>query len=538
MAADKPKVDLSIYLAKTASTDLAAPIKKSGALRKHKLTLAKNCEAVLFVRRPTSNPPKWAKFFGNHLDTKAFGQNASTGAVLSVPLNRKTLLVALGQGWHSIDTAKIEPDFGLKTALNLLDDQSIRSIDKATLEAQPKQLREQAGRATEIQSFGIDVERDLLRAVAGIPRDKAYGSRISGLDSLRLSIDVVPEDLPRLLKNFLVAYNSNRYKNGPFSWIDHIGLVRDADVRTKLMIDLLKKLNARELDRMWLSLPEVIDWNRVAGFRYSMARKEPRVYDIRVSEFLDTFKEKQITEADLTRRKIYCVDADEMPVLERPALNYLYAEIPKGNDIFVLNNSNWYCVENNYANSINSSFQKIPQYQKALPDYDDDTEGAYNARVAQNQPGEFVLLDQDLAHIPAAASPIEICDLYRTVKEFIHVKRYGGSSVLSHLFNQGLVSGEMFQMDSGYRGIVNDKLPEDHKLEDSNQRPQPNEFKVVYAIISESDEPLSIPFFSKVSVKNCASRLMAMGFDVRLAKISVVEARKKTKKYAPGPNKI
>ncbi len=45
-------------------------------------------------------------------------------------------------------------------------------------------------------------------------------------------------------------------------------------------------------------------------------------------------------------------------------------------------------------------------------------------------------------------SRIEFCDLFSKSKQMIHVKRYGGSSVLSHLFNQGLVSGECTPQDT------------------------------------------------------------------------------------------
>jgi hypothetical protein len=56
---------------------------------------------------------------------------------------------------------------------------------------------------------------------------------------------------------------------------------------------------------------------------------------------------------------------------------------------------------------------------------------------------------------------------------------------------------------------------------------------VVFAIISESDEnDLSIPFFSKISLRHVMTRLQAIGFVVTVAKISVDEIKKKTKKYA------
>lgn len=535
---DEPKIDLSIYLAKEGAGNHDENIKSAGSLNKTTLDLGNGCQATLYIRRQHSNPPKWAKFFHDFVDASVFGRNSSTGAVLSIPWQQRTFLVAFGQGWHNIDSARIETEFGLRTALNILDSTSIRSIDKSTLEAQPTHLREQSGRATEVQYFGIDVERDLLRAVTGKPDDEYFGSRVSGLDSIHLSLDLDPEDLPDLLGKLLVAYRSDTYKTGPFSWIDHIGLIRDTEVTDELDNLLIDRINRRDIHKIWLSVPEIIDWNRVVGFRYSMGKRAPRVYDVRLLDFLETLKDGEVSQVDLMHRKIYCVDADDNPVLDRPAYYYLYAEVERNNEVCLLNNGKWYRVEPNYADTINQNFDSIQPYDKELPIYNDESEGDYNERVAGAEPASYALMDKDLAYVPGAASGVEICDLYRSEKELIHVKRYGGSSVLSHLFNQGLVSGELFKMDPVYRNIVNDKLPADRKIADPAASPLPGEYRVIYAIISESADPLSVPFFSKISLKNCVVRLEAMGFTAMLAKISVEEQRKILRRYAAGPDKI
>ncbi|MGH7870825.1 MAG: TIGR04141 family sporadically distributed protein, partial [Candidatus Binatia bacterium] len=64
----------------------------------------------------------------------------------------------------------------------------------------------------------------------------------------------------------------------------------------------------------------------------------------------------------------------------------------------------------------------------------------------------------------------------------------------------------------------------------------PGGYRVVFAIISESANPLSLPFFSKISLKQTLNRLEAIGFVVMLAKISVSDAKKK-KQSLPGSKK-
>src|SRR5439155_10506573 len=99
-------------------------------------------------------------------------------------------------------------------------------------------------------------------------------------------------------------------------------------------------------------------------------------------------------------------------------------------------------------------------------------------------------------------SKIEFCDLFSDKRQIVHVKHYGGSSVLSHLFYQGIVSGELFLADADFRTKVNDKLLKSHKLADPFKQPAAKDYEVVFAIISMSPKKLDLPFFSKVSLRN------------------------------------
>ena len=529
-----PRVDLNIYLAKDDVRDAVEVLKNSGALKTFEIPVLGIKPCTLYVKHAHSNAPQWARFFASVVDQKEFGRNSSTGAVLFSKIGKTVLVITFGQGHHLVDFAKLEMNFGLKAALNLLNVESLRSIDKSSFEQHPTQTRHQTGVAAELQSFGLDIERDLLRAITGEPTDHIYGSRISGMDSLKLSVETDLNGLRSLLKKVVGAHNDESYKNGPFAWVDHIGEVKDKPTHARLDELLVEKLRKIDHENIWLTVPEIVDWNRVVGFKYSESNRAPQHYDIRVTDLLETFKEEMSDIGRLKQRRIYCVDADGLTVFERPAYRFVYAELQHDGDIYVLNNGKWYKVSRSFSDQINRYFRDVPKYSKSLPIFEDDTEGGYNERVAKSDPGSFVLLDKKNIKVTSAASPVEPCDLLRDGNEFIHVKRYGGSSVLSHLFNQGLVAGELFQMESDFRKKLNPKLPEQFRIADPTQRPKSNEYSVIFAVISESDEPaLSIPFFSKISLRHVVSRLEAIGYRVALAKISVEEMKKKTKKYAP-----
>ena len=112
----------------------------------------------------------------------------------------------------------------------------------------------------------------------------------------------------------------------------------------------------------------------------------------------------------------------------------------------------------------------------------------------------------------------------------IHVKHYSQAAPLSHLFAQGLVSGELFQSDKNFRRKLNDKLPEGRKLANLSDRPADKEYGVVFAIISDRPGPLHIPFFSRLTLRHAAKRLELYGFRVAKTKIAVTEAHAITKK--------
>ena len=103
----------------------------------------------------------------------------------------------------------------------------------------------------------------------------------------------------------------------------------------------------------------------------------------------------------------------------------------------------------------------------------------------------------------------------------IHVKKYGGSSVLSHLYQQGVVSGELFISSNRFRNEVNSRLSDDYKLDNVDNRPNTAEYEICYAIMRDVPGDLHIPFFSKVVMKNAVKRLQAFGYKVTKKKIPI-----------------
>ena len=162
------------------------------------------------------------------------------------------------------------------------------------------------------------------------------------------------------------------------------------------------------------------------------------------------------------------------------------------------------------------------------------TEGEYNERLVRENNNDYCLMDRNLTYL---GGPMEFCDVFSKSKELIHIKRYGGSASLSHLFYQGMTSAEFFQMDPEYRKLVLSKLPKQFQNFTADARPHFEEYHVVFGIIKGSSKQLMMPFFSRVGIRHAVRRLQGFGYRVSLARIDVADTRSKLKKCRPKPRK-
>jgi uncharacterized protein (TIGR04141 family) len=195
-----------------------------------------------------------------------------------------------------------------------------------------------------------------------------------------------------------------------------------------------------------------------------------------------------------------------------------------------MSGGNWYHVRRDFVEQINAAVDQIPEYDRTLPEYDDKSEGDYVKRVAKAEPDTFAAMDGKTIVYGGGASKIEFCDLLTRKHDVVHIKRYGQSAALSHLFAQGLTSGELLQIDRAFRQALNTKLPEGYRLSDPAKRPRQGEYRVVFAIVSDRTGSLKLPFFSRLNLKHAAKRLEGYGFRVAKAKIHVSLLKTKLKK--------
>lgn len=519
------KRKLAIYLFKQEVKFDSDCLKNLEECAKHDVRVGTLKIGNLYVKSTLMHPPPWLDFFDK---TSAEGRIklkvAHASAVLLVESSGRRFAVTFGHGWTLVDNSKIEDRFGLKVTLNSIPVDSLRSIDTRSLDQTQIVSRDQSSVEAEIGEFGLDVERYLLRGVTATPSDVSLGTRLSGADSLIPLVEVNVKTLKQLLKAYLERFSAKTYKKH-FSWVDHIAEVRNPAIKANLNKILLKSINNSKFTRLWLAIPQVIEWERVRGFRINNA-ETGRIYsDLHFDNFI--YESENVVTYDLRHlknTKVFAISGEnDLPVYTWPLYKCIHFEVKLTDNVYILSDGQWYVVNGPYSKSLESEVSKLIDSHSILPPAKDgEHEDKYNERVSKADAKKYALMDQKLIYLDSAREKIEFCDLYTKSREIIHVKRYGNSSVLSHLVAQGLVSGELFYLHDDFRKKVNDKLPESHKLGDFASKPDPAKYDIVYAVISNEVGSLSLPFFTKVNLRSAAQRLAGYGYKVKVVKVDIV----------------
>jgi uncharacterized protein (TIGR04141 family) len=364
-----------------------------------------------------------------------------------------------GNGRHLLKADSYEENFGLKVVLNSVNPEKVRSVDVRSLDAVPVSVRSQASVATEVAGFGLNVEQDLLYAATGEPLDDRFGKTITGKDSLKLSLPVDLDSLRGLLEKLLVQYNDDAYKT-VFPWIDHLQEVRDAALTPQLDETLVKQVAGGDFGRTWLSVPDILDWVDIEGFRYQRPKKAELHADIAWESYLEFLKttDDDLSLATLKKHTVYAISESTEQVKEQwTVYKCVYGEIEFNDHTYALTGGKWFRVDVDYLETIDAALEQIPFETIALPDYAEKNEAEYNIKVHESDKAYFALMDKKNISYGGGSSKIEFCDLCTKDRKLIHVKRYGGSSVLSHLFSQGLVSAQLTLSDPKFRDKVNDE---------------------------------------------------------------------------------
>jgi uncharacterized protein (TIGR04141 family) len=497
---------------------------REGPIESFRVPVVDKDEDALFVKATPPRPPWWVNFLSPHAATGSLDSlfNSSTAAVLLVATHNRLFALAFGQGRHLLEPEACEQDFGLKVVLNTVAPDQLKSVDTMTIDELTLHTRRGSSRDATLAAFGLDVTRDLVRAVTGTPRDETLARRVTGADALALNTRAQVPDLAAFCARLLEAYQATEYREN-FDFVDHLRTEREHV--PELEEALIQSLRTRAIDDVHLAAPEPVDWLDIDGFRFST---QPETHELdpdpRISEYLDSRDGNDVLDVQSLRRdRVMPIrTSDGSPITSWSVYRCLVYEVQLDDHLYVLSAGEWYRVSLAFKDRVYEYISSLPSPSVNLPTADAGTdEAGYNVKAAAAIGG--LCLDQNLVY-DEGPDKMEICDILTRGGALIHVKHRGSSSTLSHLFSQGVNCAERLLQDQEFRTkarAVAAKADAAFASTLPDARPSPDDHEIIFAVITRSERatPLTLPFFSLVSLRVATMRLQTLGFPVSAAAV-------------------
>jgi uncharacterized protein (TIGR04141 family) len=497
----------------------------SAAVSEHVVPSLTTTEPSLFIKSTLPHPPSWVSYLEPHVRGGLSNlYSASSGVVLVIEAAGRVFAITLGQGRHLLNTEAFESDFGLKVVLNAVMPNQLKSVDAKTVEENTLHTRRELSQSAAFSAFGLDVSRDLLRAVTGRPQDDSLGPWLTGSDTLGMPTRCAVPELPKLAERLLEVYESETYKEH-FEFIDFLRPEKSPAVISDLEETLLEALGRENLVDVHLAAPEPLDWSDMDGFRFSTQSSGTATdSDPRITTYLATKSATGVSAEALRSDKMFAISASTTFVQASwPVFRCIVYQVELDGQLYVLSGGDWFRVNVAFKDRVYDDVSRLTTRMDGLPEADSGTsEDAYNSKAAIAL--DALCLDKKLIY-DEGPDKMEICDILTRSGGFVHVKHGGSSSTLSHLFQQGINSAERLLQDTDFRRSARELVArENAEFADiiPEASPRAGDHEVTFVVITRSSRatPLTLPFFSVVSLRAAVLRLRAMGFRVSIAAVS------------------
>lgn len=473
---------------------------------------------TLLVGRYEATTPDWvAQLATITRDALPRIETQMAGAALLVELAGRWFALTFGQGRHLLRLDAFVEDFGLRVAANTVDPNRVRSVDGRRFERGVIMTRRQGSQPSRPEGLGLQVDRELLAAIAGRSRRVDEG-RIHGRKSLGTSRDVDLGGLDGLARSLLADYGDTAFRDGFPTLNRIIPEARTSPTARRLDDELVRALTEPGARGAYLAPPAILDWERVQGFRFaSLDARTERREEVTLDDYLTLQPAPSLV--DLGDQELGVVDRGSMRVTDRwPIRNWLVWETELDGGAYVLSDGLWYRVDGEYLARINSAAGRVgaPGLAMPVPSRANLAEAVVNGEFAAALNG--VLLDRQLAQVGTERGRFELCDVFVPPDKLLHVKRGIGSQELSYLFAQGATSAEGLRFErpvrERFQQLVTDRAPQLGNVIPIDGRLQAGSFEVVFVVVDEGHRrvPRDIPFFARASLARAVQTLDDLEF--------------------------
>lgn len=476
----------------------------------------------LYYQNSWVKKPEWITNFFNDISNipeKLYNSNSRAVLLKTIKVESDTRVFAIvfGHGRHLLKEDVVEENFGLRVALNLTDENKIRSFKKREIGKTHKVTMEQMPRTSSFFEFGVDVDTDLVTYITSVSIDEDFiKGHINGSDIFTATVPYNVQNISDYLTNLYKYYKMDTYTKH-FEWIDRITYVRNKVLISELDTLLFAHI-INETNDFWMAYPDLLNWAEVKGFK--IPGDPENKSDIELNDVIKSFRNDVANIDQFKQKRIKVIsNVTEETIESISAYKCFVGETDYKNESYVISNGKWYKVDKNFVEKINREYSEIKVSDFKIIDYPAGMhEEEFNKKIAAESKGTIINLDRKLVNYGGGNSSIEICDLLTNDGKLIHIKKYGGSSVLSHLFNQGMVSAELINRSSEFVKKANEKI-EDKQF----KLKQGKKHEVVFGIISKyNEERPRLPFFSKITATKAAQEIKHNQFDVSIKRIKII----------------
>lgn len=489
--------------------------------------------AKLFVFVGQDRTPVWLRDLRQVFAVPGAIETSSASALLAFRSAERLFACAFSHGWMYLDEDKLEADFGLRVAINAIDEGKLNRLDRANLGDALRAVSHSPFQR-DFKSFGLDDALDLVRKVSGSAKVDASADAMVGSRSLKLSGEFNLDELGELAEEALAYFLSNDYRDTGFSVLDMVAPVADRQiVRT---LDQLAVTSIREgHDEFELGLPVNYDDDGVS-YRFHGPGLRRRYADLLLRNYVSALGPKlpDLTPITIKDHKIGAL-TDDRPERKWSIRSALIGSLVHEDGRYAINEGEWYRIDEAFKQSIEHSFTSLigvwPEPPTPLRKiYDEQRNATYQSEESYNAERAaelgYLLLDQRLVGIPGVQrSRFEPCDLLDVGgKRLIHVKKSSRrSNVLSHFFKQGGNSAQQFKRFPAAWTELYTLVEQQFGLDAANELRAVNDdvnqnWTVEFWIADtpRADGSFNIPFFSKITLRDEASNLAAMNYTVVL----------------------
>jgi uncharacterized protein (TIGR04141 family) len=409
--------------------------------------------ARVFIVDPDvpARQPVWVPFVQEAADELLPEITTSlNGAVITLERGDRTWALTFGTGHLFVNDDFADPRLGLRTVLNLVDVEQLRSVGSRVYEDVVVRTVKQVSRRTSRDAFTIDDTRDILRDVTGAPRSPAtWGTELTGGIALSMTVPLEVGDLPDLLDRIAAEHDRDTYKTG-FGFVDFIQAVTDPTLLGRLDADALAAVLGLKQSDVYLAPPEPILYEDVGGFVFFRERLDDAHDELDLQDYRRRVVDPtRLTVRDLRSHVVRLVSASTGAEKRSWSIyRCLVYETTLDGRAYLLSEGDWFEIDQDFVARVDREVGTIPTRVLALPPaIVGEAEGAYNERAAAAT--GYALLDRKLVQI--GGTSIEVADLLSGSGDLIHVKRKTQSATLSHLFSQGRISAEALKGDEQVR---------------------------------------------------------------------------------------